>query len=1712
MRKITKIRRSVRAISPIIATLLLIAIAVVASLVAYAWIMGYIGAKTSKAGNGIQIQSFTTSGNLVVYVQNTGLGTVHLSHDGSVYVNNVLYTILSVDGKDASTGQLDPIPISQAQTVALVIDFQPTPNELLNIKIVTVEGTTITGSTTAGSESSATVTFGMSGQGSSSSISPSGTQTYNAGSIIQVTATAGSEDSFSYWSSSAKIQMMNDQSSETLATINGDGTITGYFTSASSPRLTVTGGASQVVTESKMSSGITVTRLQDSSGSITVNLHSSSGGGAFYLNPGDANSITQISIANQGGTATFYYEDSNTGQAALTFSATGHSSATTTFTITGAAPTPTPTPTPSPTPTATPAPVVTSLKISPSGTTSIIAGGSQSYSVQAFDQNDNSMGDVTVSASFSANGAPSGSGNTISENSAGTYTIAASYDGVTSDSATLQVNPGSATNFVVSGFPNPTTAGVAHSITVTAYDSHGNIATGYVGTMKLTSSDIQAVLPSAYQFTSSDAGIHSFIVTLITTGTQSVTATDTATSSITGLQTGITVNPSAPSTLIINPTTTSIQAGGSQTYTAVVYDSYNNPLDVTSTTVFSVNGVPIPSNTVSETAIGSYTVTASYGTLTSNSATLQVTGSDIVSIQVSPSSPTIIAGGSQAFTATASDQYSNTWDVTGQVAWSINSGTGSANWVGATVTVTEASAAGTPWTVTATLNDKSGMAQLTVNDAAITSIQVSPGSATIAAGGSQAFTATAFDLYSNTWDVTTQVTWTINSAQNSFQWSAQSIGTVTVTQESVPGTPWTVTATLGTASGMAHLTVNHLTAVTDLEVAPAQATMTAGGTGITFTATASDQYGNTWDASSSVTWSVNDPATTHWSFGGSTGSTISITDASTANGWTVTATAPGGFSATAQLVVNPGTATSLTITGYPTSINKGQSFGGVVVTAYDAYNNIATGYTAKVTFTSTDTAATLPSAYTYSAADSGVHMFASFTLNTAGSFTISVTDNSSPQLKITTNSITVLATGNPGYATSITPTQATAGQSISYTYTVTRNSGANLGYATISVPTGFTSISVTSVTASNSQPWTSSVSGNVITIHATASGGVLSSGNVAVVFTATAPLAAGTYGPFLSTVYQTYTGTGGPGTLSGTDPTVTVLPAGTQLVFTSTSQSLAVGALSSSFAVQLQDANGNPITSSVTLSINLATSSQGGEFYSNSNGNENYEITGPITIAAGHSASANIWYRDLTAGSSTLTASSNGFTSATITFTITGNSEPGYSVSMSSPSQVPAGQQATFTITITRQSSFMDDISYITITLPSSFTSTTITTGSPTTNFGGTWSGSYSNGVITMQSSGTSSDMEDGTTNAVTVTFTATPTTTGSYSFAIAVYGHLASGTTESHGMGPGTNTGSNPSITVYTPQISSFTVTASGSGNIGSQHSGTAFSISVTALDQDNNIITGFSSSVGLSVSGGPSIGSSSTGTTGWSNGVWTGSVTLTGTGSGVTIKATDGTATGTSNSFIVSLTPPSIDKSASNAGTGTSLNINFPATSTSGELIVVTVTETNGEHVSSITPSAYGFKQYASLTVDSNVVVEVWYGVSTTSSAQTITINFAGSTGSYIHFSAVACSVIGANTASPFDGSSKTGTGSGTSASVSASTTSSSDLVIGVLGLDGGSSTAPTATGSNTLITYIDGSGKDTAVEYQTIMTPSSVSTSFSWSSTYNWGIVEFAIKAAS
>ena len=94
------------------------------------------------------------------------------------------------------------------------------------------------------------------------------------------------------------------------------------------------------------------------------------------------------------------------------------------------------------------------------------------------------------------------------------------------------------TQLVVSGLPSPYAMGSTQSVTVTAKDAGGDVATWYRGAIHFTSSDSSAVLPTDYAFIATDAGTHTLSVTLRTAGTQSVTATD---GSVTGNQSGIVV-------------------------------------------------------------------------------------------------------------------------------------------------------------------------------------------------------------------------------------------------------------------------------------------------------------------------------------------------------------------------------------------------------------------------------------------------------------------------------------------------------------------------------------------------------------------------------------------------------------------------------------------------------------------------------------------------------------------------------------------------------------------------------------------------------------------------------------------------------------------------------------------------------------------------------------------------------------------------------------------------------------------------------------------------------------------------------------------------------------------------------------------------------------------------------------------------------------------
>ena len=128
--------------------------------------------------------------------------------------------------------------------------------------------------------------------------------------------------------------------------------------------------------------------------------------------------------------------------------------------------------------------------------------------------------------------------------------------------------------------------------------------------------------------------------------------------------------------------------------------------------------------------------------------------------------------------------------------------------------------------------------------------------------------------------------------------------------------------------------------------------------------------------------------------------TQSITASDTASSC-LTATDPG-------IAVQAAAAKSIKIAELPAAVAAGCA-NLLMVTAHDAYGNMATGYTGTISFSSSDARALLPSNYLFTAADLGTHTF-SVALLTAGTQSITATDTASGSITGTESDIVVRAT------------------------------------------------------------------------------------------------------------------------------------------------------------------------------------------------------------------------------------------------------------------------------------------------------------------------------------------------------------------------------------------------------------------------------------------------------------------------------------------------------------------------------------------------------------------------------------------------------------------------------------------------------------------------------------------------------------------------------
>jgi len=649
-------------------------------------------------------------------------------------------------------------------------------------------------------------------------------------------------------------------------------------------------------------------------------------------------------------------------------------------------------------------------------------------------------------------------------------TVTDTASGFTATQSGITVRPAAAQTFTIAGFPVVDTAGGAGNVTVTAYDAYGDVATGYTGTVSLSSSDPRAVLPSSYNFVAADAGKHTFSVTLETAGTQTITATDTVTASLTATESNIAVKPAAASTLKVTGFPASDMAGAAGNVVVTAYDAYGNVATGYTGTVSLTSSDPhavLPSSLIFPGTTG----TQAFAVTLETAGAQSITATDTVTSSITGAESGITVQAAAAKTLTIGFPTSDTAGAAGNVVVMAHDAYGNVA-TGYTGTVSLASsdpqailvpssytfvaADAGKRTFAATL-ETAGAQSITATDTVTSSITGAESGIMVHAAAAKTLTiagfptsdtagaagnvvVTVYDAYGN---VATGYTGTVSlttsdphavqpsgytfvaadAGKHTFSVTLETAGTQTITATDM------VTASLTATESNIAVTP---AAASILKVTGFPASDTAGAAG-NVVVTVYDAYGNLAAGyTGTVHLTSSDPRAvlpSSFTFPGTTGTQAFAVTLETAGAQSITATDTVTSSITGAesgITVHATAAKTLMIAGFPTNDTAGAN-GDVVVTAYDAYANVATGYTGNVFLASSDPQAILvPSNYTFVAADAGKHTFF-VTLETAGTHTIAATDTASSNLTATESNIAV----RPATASILTvtgfPTSDTAG-------------------------------------------------------------------------------------------------------------------------------------------------------------------------------------------------------------------------------------------------------------------------------------------------------------------------------------------------------------------------------------------------------------------------------------------------------------------------------------------------------------------------------------------------------------------------------------------------------------------------------------------------------------------------------------------------------------
>jgi hypothetical protein len=296
--------------------------------------------------------------------------------------------------------------------------------------------------------------------------------------------------------------------------------------------------------------------------------------------------------------------------------------------------------------------------------------------------------------------------------------------------------------------------------------------------------------------------------------------------------------------------------------------------------------------TVTDTATNSPQVT-----------TLSGTGNvdTITALTISPLTPSIVIGGTQQFVATGTFKGGSTYPLTTSVTWSSSSTTVASisNAAGSQGLATAIATGST--TIKAVINSFGGSTLLSVTGSPLSSITVTPATATVPAGDTKQFTATGNYSDGSHQNLTSTATWGS---------SATAVATVHAgLAQTLTAGSTTISATSGSITGTAALTVA-TPVLTSIQVTPANVLLQTGATSqLAATGTYSD--GSQKNVTTNAAWS-------------SSNTTVATVGNTSGSKGLVTAVANGGATITAKVNAITGTA-SVTV-GTPTVTVSPASF------------------------------------------------------------------------------------------------------------------------------------------------------------------------------------------------------------------------------------------------------------------------------------------------------------------------------------------------------------------------------------------------------------------------------------------------------------------------------------------------------------------------------------------------------------------------------------------------------------------------------------------------------------------------------------------------------------------------------------------------------------------------------------------------------------------